>query len=185
MGKQIIDLQELAKDQVSNDDVMMIRDVSENRDKRAKVGNIVGRPREGWISTLSDSWSFSSYSASTSHGIVNCNPGGLAIYSIGMRVKFVQGGVEKYAVVIGQTDTTLELFMLNDAILENAALASIEYSQSFAPQTDNGVNFFASLVTGNIDGLPVMLAVKNSESDPDVPAKPGYIILEAILGDEV
>ena len=185
MSKQIPDLMELNKSQVTDDDLMMIRDVSENRDKKASIGSIVGRPREGWIAAISDVWTFSSYSSDSHIGVVNCNAGALALYSIGMRVKFVQNSTQKYAVIVELSDTTIGLYMIDDVALENTALTQIQYSQSFAPATDTGANFFATLMTGQIDGLPVMMAVKNSESDPDVEAREGYVILEAILGDEV
>lgn len=185
MSKQLVDLQELAKDDISNDDLMLIRDVSESRDKKAPIGTVIGRPREGWIAVVSDVWTFVSFNADSNVGVVNCNSGALAIYSIGMRVKLVQGSTTKYAVIVGQTDTTLSLYMLNEVALANATIEQVQYSQSFAPQTDTGVNFFATLMTGQIDGLPVIMAVKNTEADPDVSPQAGFVILEAILGDEV
>lgn len=185
MSKQIPDLMQIQKNEVSNDDLMVIRDVSENRDKKGTVGDIIGRPREGWLSILADTWVFASYNGSSKIGVVNVNEGALALYSVGMRVKFVQGVTVKYGVIVGQTNTSLSIFMLDDVALADATIETIQVSQSFAPQTDAGTNFFGTLLTGQIDGLPVMLAVKNQESDPDVPAQPGFVILEAILGDEV
>lgn len=185
MSKQIPDLVELQKSQVDDDDLMLIRDVSDNRDKKATIGNIVGKPREGWIVVISDIWTYVSYSSTTKIGEVSCNAGALGIYSIGMRVQFTQTSVIKYGIIIDITDTSLTILMINSTTLENKSLEEIKYSQSFAPQTATAVNFFGTLLTGQIDGLPVILAVKNSESDPDVPAQTGYVILEAILGDGV
>ena len=117
MSKQIPDLMELNKSQVTDDDLMMIRDVSENRDKKASIGSIVGRPREGWIAVISDVWTFSAYSFETHVGTVTCNAGALALYSIGMRVKFVQNSTQKYAVIVELSDTTIGLYMIDDGAL--------------------------------------------------------------------
>lgn len=185
MSKQIPDLMELQKSEVSNDDLMLIRDVSENRDKKASIGSMIGRPREGWIAILADTWVFKSFNTGSNIGVVDVNDGSFLLYSIGMRVRFVQGVTVKFAVIVGQTNDTLSLFMLNDEDLVDSTISEIQVSQSFAPQTDEGTNFFGTLATGQIDGLPIMIAVKNSEADPDVPAQPGFVILEAILGDEV
>lgn len=185
MSKQIVDLQELQRNQVSDEDFVMVRDVSENRDKKASIGSVMGRPKEGWLSMAPDNIAYSSYDHSTKLGKVSCNAGGLNRYSIGMRVQFVQGTKKKYAIINAQTDTELTLLMLNNERLENSAITGAQVSQSFSPQTDGDVNFFGTLMTGQIDGLPVIMAVKARESDPDVPPVPGYVVLEAILGDEV
>lgn len=185
MSKQLQDLMQLQKQEISNDDLLLVRDLSESRDKKAAVGDVFGRPREGWLAIVADTWVFNSYNASSHIGVVDVNDGALGLYSVGMRVKFVQGVTLKYGVIVGQTGDSLSIFMLEEAELADAAIEQVQVSQSFAPQTDAGTNFFATLLTGQIDGLPVMLAVKDQESDPDVPAQPGFVILEAILGDEV
>ena len=74
--------------------------------------------------------------------------------------------------------------MLNNAILENAPITKIKYSQSFAPQTDTATNFFGTLLQGQIDGMPVLLTTKNKESDPDVAPQDGYVVLQMTLADE-
>ena len=40
MSKQIVDLQELRRNQLADDDLVMVRDVSENRDKKATIGSL-------------------------------------------------------------------------------------------------------------------------------------------------
>lgn len=185
MSKQIVDLQELRRNQLADDDLVMVRDVSENRDKKATIGSVMGRPKEGWMSVSSDTLAYVSYDSASKIGKMSCNAGGLTRYAIGMRMQFDQGTKRKYAVIIDQTDTSISVLMLKNERLENAPITGAQVSQSFSPQTDDNVNFFGTLMTGQIDGLPVVMAVKAKESDPDVPPVPGCVVLEAILGDEV
>lgn len=184
MAKQLTDLQQIMRTSLTDDDLIWIRDVSENRDKKATLGDIFGRTLEGWIAVVNDNWAYVSYDATKKTGRISVNAGGLGKYAIGQRLQFVQNNTTKYAVVIAQTDTTLDVLMLGSSTLEDAAISSAKYSQSFAPQTETGVNFFATLLQGQVDGLPVLLAAKDNESDPDVEAQDGYVILEMILADE-
>lgn len=185
MSKQLQDLMQLQKHQISSDDLFLVRDTSDARDKKVTVGDAIGRPLEGWLAIIADTWTFVSYNTGTHVGVVETSDGALALYAMGMRVKFVQGVTVKYGIIVGQTNDSLSIFMLDDVELSNSAITEIQVSQSFAPQTETAVNFFGTLATGQIDGLPIMFAVKDNESDPDVPAQAGFVILEAILGDEV
>lgn len=184
MAKQLPDLQQITKTGLADDDLMWIRDVSENRDKKATLGDIFGRTLEGWIPVVSDNWAYSSYDATKKTGKISINAGGLGKYAVGQRVQFVQSNKRKYGIVVSQTDNSLSVLMLNGEALENSAITEAQYSQSFAPQTETGTNFFATLLQGQVDGLPVIIAAKNRESDPDVPAQEGYVVLEMILSDE-
>ena len=184
MAKQLTDLQQITKTALTDDDLIWIRDVSENRDKKATIGDVFGRTLEGWIAVVNDNWAYVSYDATKKTGRISVNAGGLEKYAVGQRLQFVQNNTKKYAIVIAQTDTTLDVLMLNDKALENVAITEAQYSQSFAPQTETGTNFFATLLQGQVDGLPVIVTAKNNESDPDVDAQEGYVVLEMILSDE-
>lgn len=184
MAKQLTDLQQINKQEISDNDLIWLRDISENRDKKANVGDVFGRPLEGWISVVTDIFTFKSYDNVKKIGVITVNAGGLKRYAVGQRLNFIQKTANKYAIIIAQTDTELKVLMLNNAILENVPITKIKYSQSFAPQTDTATNFFGTLLQGQIDGMPVLLTTKNKESDPDVAPQDGYVVLQMTLADE-
>lgn len=183
MAKQLTDLQQMSRAALTADDLIWIRDVSENRDKKATIGDIFGRTLEGWIAVINDTWTFVSYDSNKKVGKISVNAGGLGVYAVGQRVQFSQSGVVKYGVIISQTDTSIDVLMLNNAALENVAIADAKYSQSFAPQTDTGTNFFATLLQGQVNNMPVLLTAIN-EGDSDVAPQAGYVVLELIIGDD-
>nr|DAV53572.1 MAG TPA: hypothetical protein [Caudoviricetes sp.] len=184
MAKQLTDLQRIPRTGISSDDLIWIRDMSDNRDKKATIGDVFGRPLEGWISVVGDNLSFSSYDEAKKIGVISVNAGGLSRYAVGQRLSFKQDDVVKYAVIVAQTDTTISALMLNGVSLSSSAISEIQVSQSFAPQTSTGTNFYASLLQGQIDGKPVIVTTKNKESDPDATPQEGYVILQLTLADE-
>ena len=183
MAKQLTDLQQITKTALTDDDLIWIRDVSENRDKKATLGDVFGRTLEGWIAVVNDTWTYVSYDATKKTGRISVNAGGLGKYAVGQRLEFVQNNTTKYAVVIAQTDTTLDVLMLGSYALEDATISDAKYSQSFAPQTETGTNFFATLLQGQVGNLPVIVTAIN-EGDADVNAQEGYVILEMIIGED-
>ncbi len=183
MPKQLTDLQQITKTALNDDDLIWIRDVSENRDKKATIGDIFGRTLEGWIAVVNDNWTYVSYNATKKTGRISVSAGGLAKYAVGQRLQFKQGTTKKYAIIIAQTDTTIDVLMLGNSTLENVAITEAQYSQSFAPQTETGMNFYANLLQGQVENLPVLVTAIN-EGDEDVSAQDGYVILELIIGDD-
>lgn len=181
MSKQIIDLAEIQKSEIESEDLLLIRDVSDNQDKKVPISSLLGRPQEGWISAL-DNWRFVSFGNEI--GVVSVNAGGLSVYGVGNRVFFTQDNAEKYGIVVAQTDTTLSILMLNKATLTNSEIENPAYSFNLTPQTTGNINFMVNTVTGTVDGLPIMLAYKKNADAPDVPPRAGYVIFEAILGEQ-
>ena len=184
MAKQLTDLQRILRQSISSDDLMWLRDVSDNRDKKATIGDVFGRPLEGWVSVVGDNLSFSSYDEAKKIGKISVRAGGLSRYAVGQRLSFMQDDILKYAVIVDQSDTSISILMLNGAKLSASQLTDVQLSQSFAPQTATGVNFYSTLLQGQIDGLPVIIATKDKESDPDIAPQVGYVILQITLTDE-
>lgn len=183
MAKQLTDLQQMMRTSITDDDLIWIRDVSENRDKKATIGDVFGRTLEGWIAVVNDTWAYVSYDSVKKIGRISVSAGGLSKYAVGQRLEFAQGNVTKHAIVVAQTDTTLDIMMLGGASLDNIAISNAKYSQSFAPQTDTGVNFFGNLLQGQVDNMPVIVTTIN-EGNADVAAQEGYVVLELVIGNE-
>lgn len=139
MAKQIPDLTQLLPADLTADDLLVIRDISAQKDKKIRVGDLTGMPSIGWISAL-ETWTFASFANGI--GVVNIPSGGLTKYAVGMKVQFSQAtGGKKYAVITGVTNTTLTLVMLLGASLTNESVATPQYSTEAAPPTSDTVDF--------------------------------------------
>lgn len=182
MSKQIVDLIEIEKSEISSEDFMLLRDVSDKRDKKVKISSLMGRPQEGWLVAL-DNWSFISFGNGI--GVIRVAAGGLSTYGVGNRIMFRQDGALKYGIVVSQTDTSLSVLMLNEAELTSTAITEPKYSFNLTPQTVGDVNFMVNTVTGMVDGLPILMASKPNAEAPDVAPQAGYVVFEAILGEQV
>lgn len=92
----------------------------------------------GWVG-VSDSWSYSSWTAGTRIGVITVPTDGTAKYSAGMKIKITQstGGV-KYGFITAVATTTLTAFFGLDYTLNNEAISSISYSIAYAPLGYNG-----------------------------------------------
>lgn len=153
MAKQIPDLTQLLPADLTADDLLVVRDVSANKDKKIRVGDVTGMPAIGWIAAL-ETWTFASYANGV--GVVNIPSGGLTKYAIGMKVQFSQTtGGKKYAIVTGVTNTTLTLSFLLGATLANEGIATPQYSTEAAPPTSDNVDWttFRTPITKTIDNV--------------------------------
>lgn len=151
MAKQIPDLTQLLPADLTADDLLVVRDVSANKDKKIRVGDVTGMPAIGWIAAL-ETWTFASYANGV--GVVNIPSGGLTKYAVGNRVQFSQTtGGKKYAIVTGVTNTTLTLALLSGATLANEGIATPQYSTEYAPPTSDNVDwttFLKVLLQSNV-----------------------------------
>lgn len=142
MAKQIPDLTQLLPADLTADDLLVIRDISAQKDKKIRVGDLTGMPSIGWISAL-ETWTFASFANGI--GVVNIPSGGLTKYAVGMKVQFSQAtGGKKYAIITGVTNTTLTLAMMLSASLTNESVATPQYSTEAAPPTSDNVDWATS-----------------------------------------
>lgn len=104
----------------------------------------------GWTE-VTDSWTYSSYTAATRIGLITVPSDATTVYQPGMRLRFTQptDGV-KYGLIHKVDTTTLHVFMNSDYDLDNEAITDISYSISKAP-----LGF-------NIDPLKWQVSVTNS-----------------------
>lgn len=101
----------------------------------------IARDPSGW-QLVQDAWAYSSYSSTARNGVVTVPSDATTKYSIGMKVKLTQAtGGTKYARIVSLTSTTLTLFMLNGATLNNEAINGVYYSTSDTPYAPSPVDF--------------------------------------------
>lgn len=130
MAKRTTQLTELTV--VAQDDYIPIVDTSAGDTKRVSVKNLTGAPDLGWTAT-GESWTFSSWNATTSVGVITVPTDATTKYSIDMLVRIVQTtGGTKWGRILSLTATTLTVWM-PDQTLNNEAITSPVYSPLAAP----------------------------------------------------
>lgn len=88
----------------------------------------------GWYQTgLGPTLTYSSWDITTKTGVVNTNLDLTGYLSVGMKVKFTQSTITKYAIITAITSSAITLFMGADYTLENASINNFYFSMLKAP----------------------------------------------------
>ena len=140
MAKQIPDLTSIVASELSVDDLLVIRDVSAQKDKKVRIGDIVGMPTLGWVSTV-DTWVFTS----CEDGILEVGVSGKPKekYANNMRVQFTHEDKTKYGIVQEVKNNGLKIRMLDGEDITNSVIKTPQYSTEYTPATKDNVDFTA------------------------------------------
>lgn len=131
--KRLDQLTQLTAAQLSQDDIIGIRDQSAGQTKYITVKDLTGSPDFGWSST-GESWTFSSWSATTRIGVITVPTDATTKYTPGMRIRIAQTtGGTKYGIIHAVTSTTLSVFFPLGTTLNNEAITSPVYSSLSSP----------------------------------------------------
>lgn len=89
----------------------------------------------GWYKMpQSLTFGYSSWDSTNKIGVVTTSTDQTGTLSIGMKLKFINGGAEyKYAIIIGITSSTITLYFGSNSSLTNNAVEFINYSMVDAP----------------------------------------------------
>ena len=138
MAKQIPDLTSIVASELSVDDLLVIRDVSAQKDKKVRIGDIVGMPALGWVSTV-DTWVFTN----CEHGILEVGVSGKPKekYANNMRVQFTHEDTTKYGIIQEVKNNGLKIKMLDGEDITNSVIKTPQYSTEYAPATKDTVDF--------------------------------------------
>ena len=138
MAKQIPDLTSIVASELSVDDLLVIRDVSAQKDKKVRIGDIVGMPALGWVSTV-DTWVFTN----CEHGILEVGVSGKPKekYANNMRVQFTHEDTTKYGIIQEVKNNGLKIKMLDGEDITNSVIKTPQYSTEYAPATRDNVDF--------------------------------------------
>lgn len=104
------------------------------QNKIITVDNFTGVIPDGWFSPI-ETWTYSSFSSVTKLGVITIPSGSLDRYPVNTRVWFKQSSINKYAVVVSCTTTTMTVAMLNGLTLDNVAISTPMTSMFTAPKT--------------------------------------------------
>ncbi len=116
---------------LANNDYLIVLDSSANIAKKITVANAFGIPNLGYTAS-GETWTFSSWTASTKRGVITVPTDATVKYSVGMWVKITQTtGGTKYGQIVALTSTTLTVYFAT-ATLNNETISTPFYSGQFA-----------------------------------------------------
>lgn len=139
MAKQIVDLTSIVSSELSVDDLLVVRDVSAQKDKKVRIGDIVGMPTAGWLSAVG-TWV---YTDCTDDGLLTVGVSGTPKekYSKEMRVQFVYEDTVKYGLIREVGNNSLKVQILDYKKIESGIIKTPQYSTEFAPATKDSIDF--------------------------------------------
>lgn len=131
--KRLDQLTQLTAAQLSQDDIIGIRDQSAGQTKYITVKDLTGAPEFGWQAT-GESWAYSSWTAATRIGVITVPTDATTKYQPGNRVRFSQTtGGTKYGIIHAVTATTLTVFFPVGTTFNNEAITSPVFSPIDSP----------------------------------------------------
>lgn len=131
--KRLDQLTQLTASQLARNDIIGIRDMSAGQTKYITVEDLTGVPSFGW-QAAGESWTFSSWDATTRIGVITVPSNATLKYQAGNRVSFTQAtGGTKVGIIHAVTATTLTVFFPVGTTLNNEAITSPIYSPLDTP----------------------------------------------------
>jgi hypothetical protein len=133
MARPIPDMDQMTAAEVATDDSIIIDDTSAGETKRINVGDLVGLPVVGWTAA-GETWSYSSWSATTRVGVFTVPTNATLKYTAGMRVRITQstGGV-KYGIILAVATTSLTVLFPSGVTFNNETITNPYYSVQKSP----------------------------------------------------
>jgi hypothetical protein len=118
--------------EISQDDEVIIEDVSAGITKRTTVGDLVGLPDIGWIAA-GETWLFSSFNSTTKIGVITVPSNATLKYAVNNLVRFTQAtGGTKFGKILAVTSTSITVWMPG-LTLNNEAITAPMYSPLATP----------------------------------------------------
>jgi hypothetical protein len=113
---------------LASNDYLLVLDSSANIAKKISVANAFGIPDLGWTAS-GETWTYSSWTASTRTGTITVPTDATTKYSAGMRIKLTQTtGGTKYGIITAVAATLLTIFFPSGTTLNNETISTPYYS---------------------------------------------------------